>query len=133
MAGEKRGASQLTPELAFRLEIQRVVSRGQVRRTAIRTVGAVACVGFAYLAIASMAGTTTIADFGLKIAANLRLSVLLAWGTTAAAIAWGSWERHLRQRTAREMAARINSLEKRLDPDRTSSGLNPQDDPPLLA
>lgn len=119
--------------MAFRLEIQRVVSRGQVRRTAIRTVGAVACVGFAYLAIASMAGTTTIADSGLKIAANLRLSVLLAWGTTVAAIAWGSWERHLRQRTAREMAARINSLEKRLDPDRTSSGLNPQDDPPLLA
>lgn len=110
-----------------------MVSRGQVRRTAIRTVGAVACVGFAYLAIASIAGTTTIADFGLSIAANLRLSIVLAWGTTAAAIGWASWERYTRHRTTREMAAHIDSLEKRLDPDRTSSGLNPQDDPPLLA
>ena len=130
VSGRNRSVASRKAEYQFLLEQQRIVSRSANFRTTIRTAGFFIGAWFASSAVESMAGTTTIADFGLRVAGSLRLSTAMAWITAAASAAWATWERSLRKKTVRNLAPRHRALERQLDSRRRSSGLNPQDDPP---
>ena len=89
----------------------------------IRWGGIVACFGFLYLIVDSLAGKTTAADIALKAITDLKLDrgvlYLLTGGTTL----WAIRERKLRKKKTRDMEAHVNELEKHIDPNRTSSNL----------
>lgn len=88
---------------------------------------------FIYLSIASLAGQTTLASIGITFIGNLTVSETVAWILAASGTIYGLNERRVRKNTVARLQPRITSLEKRLDPDRSSSTLtlrgdtNPED------
>lgn len=132
MPRKPRSAAERRAENQFQLDLQRIVSRGRIWQTAFRTAGAVVVSYFIYKAIEAMAGTTTVADLGLRLVGSLRVSIALAWVLAAGSTTWAVVERVTRQRYIRKFAPRIRLLEKKVDSRRSSSGLDPTDDPPSL-
>ena len=78
----------------------------------------------------SMAGKTTVADLALEVAGRLEVSVALAWTFGFGGTCYGLWERYLRKKVIRDQAPRLRKLERASDSRRTSSRLNPKNDPP---
>lgn len=108
---------------------------GGIFNRLIRWGGVTACFYFLYLMVDSLAGKTTAADIALKAITDVTLDrgvlYLLTGGTTV----WAIRERRLRKRNTRHIAAYTKELEKRIDPNRTSSNLtetgdtHPEDEP----
>jgi hypothetical protein len=73
--------------------------------------------------VQSLAGKNTFADIGLKILGNVRISETVAWLFGAGGVTYAYKQKKLLKRTHAQMGERIKSLEKRLDPHRTSSHL----------
>ena len=101
-----------------------------VIRTVVWSGAIVWCFALAMSAIRAMAGQTTVADLALEVAGNLSVNVTLAWTAAVGGTIYGLWERWLRSKSIRKMAPRLRKLERKIDPKRSSSGLNPKDDPP---
>ena len=84
-----------------------------------------------YLSISVLAGKTTQADinvnifesFAVQLMQNTRLLEWAQYVLIIALILWGLFERRLRGTTIARLTARINQLELKLDPKRTSSRL----------
>jgi len=70
------------------------------------------------------AGGQTILTVTQKWVVDANLHVYLAWGAAAGGAAYGWSERRKRLRERGERDKRITELEKRIDPNRTSSGLS---------
>lgn len=105
----------------------RLTHIAQIYKTARTAVRSAAVVGVVYLLrepLNALAGETTRLALELSIAADLKfvMSVTLA----GAASAWAIAERRLRHRKVEELQGRIRTLETRVDPGRTSSGLTPK-------
>jgi hypothetical protein len=91
------------------------------------------------LAVEALAGKATVADFGVFLIADLKANkvfshvVMAVFGMSG--IGYGLRERGLRRKTVKQSGSRIAGLEKRLDRNRTSSGLTndgrsrPEDEP----
>ncbi|MDE0112152.1 MAG: hypothetical protein OXN84_07715 [Albidovulum sp.] len=77
---------------------------------------------FAYKAIVSLAGKETSVLAALTL---LRSSQGLPWLLAVLMVLWALSERQLRRFKTRSMSARIQELEKHIDPKRTTSGLSP--------
>jgi hypothetical protein len=93
--------------------------------------GVIAFLGYcAYLSIAELAGKTTIVEAAIQFMARVHLSEAAAWA--AALIMGGGWYRTYRAilRLRRENLPRLAEMEKELDPDRTSSGLDERGEDP---
>lgn len=99
-----------------------------------KTARWVAVSGFAYLALDSLAGKTTLASFIVNIFAVTQEEGVSKWWvyTSIAAILWAFIERVLRQRKVKSMSKRLENLEKTRDPNRTSSGLTREGETPTL-
>jgi hypothetical protein len=80
---------------------------------------------YVYLGVAVLAGRSTVAEFFMKVLANMSVSTTLSLSFGATGLTYGWIQRQLRRRTIREKAARIKELEELLDPGRSSSGLMP--------
>jgi hypothetical protein len=80
---------------------------------------------YVYLGVAVLAGRATVAEFFVKVLANMTVSTTLSLSFGATGLTYGWIQRQLRRRTIREKAARIKELEELLDPRRGSSGLMP--------
>jgi hypothetical protein len=97
-------------------------------------IWALCIVGCFYVGVALpvkySAGQTTTISYLLTWAQTIKLDVLLAYGAVAGTTAWAISERLKRIRERKEKDARIASLEQRLDPNRTSSGLLPDGSQP---
>jgi hypothetical protein len=96
----------------------------------IKWGGRVAIAYVAYLCVDTLAGKSTLASFLVSILAPKENNILL-WiciPVALGAIAWGSIERYLRQQKTKYLTERNAMLEKRIDPNRTSSGLMPTGD-----
>jgi len=76
-----------------------------------------------YRAIDTLAGKTTIANIVLSYLTAEESDYGLPWVLAGAFAIWAVLERRLRKRKTESMQDHIKSLETRLDPERTSSGL----------
>lgn len=88
--------------------------------------GATAWIAYCfYLSVLALAGKTTIAEIAARFVANIGISQSLAWLLSGGGVAYGIRERKLRQKTVKRLQTRIQDLEKRIDPKRSSSELTP--------
>lgn len=100
---------------AYRVELFRTVRRG------IKWLALLGIAFCGYLAVDSLAGKTTQVSGSLTYAVSAGKA--LPWVLTALAFIWAINEQRLRRQKTRTMAHRIKSLETRLDPNVSSSGL----------
>lgn len=88
---------------------------------------------YGYFSIKELAGKTTIADFFFQYFTRESRSHWLPWILVIIFFVWATLERQLRLKKVASMQNHIVELEKRLDPNRTSSMLthkgetNPED------
>lgn len=88
----------------------------------------------AYLSLEVASGKTTIANIVIGYFTSKESDFGAPWILTFFAFGWALLERKERRRKTQELQKRIGELEKRIDPNRTSSGLlstgetNPKDD-----
>ena len=89
--------------------------------------------GFFYLTVKSLAGTYTFADIGIKVIGDFKVSEALSYLFGVGGVGYGLRERKLRRQTTERLTERNVTLEKLIDPTRTSSHLttrgttNPED------
>jgi hypothetical protein len=83
---------------------------------------------YAYLAIAALAGKTTLADVGIDFLGKVELSVTLAWLLGVAGCGYGWRQRKLRRDSIERLQRRIQGLERHIDQTRSSSKLTPRGD-----
>ena len=82
-----------------------------------------AIVVVAYKAIDTVAGETTVADLGVNVVADIRISEAVAYGLGVQGFGYGFKQRKMRKRSIREQSERITDLETQIDPARSSSEL----------
>jgi hypothetical protein len=93
----------------------------------------VAIAALFYLSIRSLSGHYTFADIGIKVLGDFKLSEAFGYLFGVGGAGYGLRERKLRRQTTERFAARNFSLEKQIDPNRSSSRLttrgttNPED------
>ena len=118
-----RSREQLEAEL--RVLRNRRLSDGwaSVATNVVRWGGLVGIAYFTSEAVKSLAGQQTAAAFVLLWPTEFKVHVAIPWVTAVAATAYGLLQRHLKNGTVKELHAYIKSLERRLDPNRSSSGL----------
>lgn len=111
--------------------IVRINQRYRTVRTLIKGAVIVGCFYLLAQALAPFAGKATVVSLALEILADVKFALTLTLAGTAAA--WAVVERYLRQRKTEYLQDRIKDLETKIDPNRSSSGLqrsgktNPRD------
>lgn len=96
----------------------------QVYRTARTAIRALAAVAVAYIfrdSVTFFAGQTT--KVGLELSAVGDIKFVATISVAGLASAWAYTERKLRHRKVETLQGRIGELERRLDPNRSTSGL----------
>ena len=78
-----------------------------------------------YLPIQAAHGEITTISLAQNFLANIHADVYVAWGTAAGGVIFGEVQRRKRNRERVDKDARITELEKKLDPNRTSSLMTP--------
>lgn len=73
--------------------------------------------------IATISGKTTVADLGVNVVADIRISEAVAYGLGVLGFGYGLKQRKMRKRSVREQSKRITDLETQIDPARSSSEL----------
>lgn len=132
MARQKKKETPAAP--VSESELQRRHERwlagcGAIKTVIIAVVIAAFCWGSVhsmfFLPIQAAHGEATTINVVQTWAANVNASVWVSWGVTVAAAGYGVSERRKRNRERAEKDSRIANLERRLDPNRTTSGLDP--------
>jgi hypothetical protein len=115
--------NRLPAELEYRLKFKKYEEIGNTVRTGIRfgMMGVLAY--FAYRSIAVMAGQHTLADIAISFLANVKVNTAVAYLFGGAGILYGATERNTRQKTIERLSREKNSLERLVDPARSSSKL----------
>jgi hypothetical protein len=86
-----------------------------------------------YLSTKSLAGHHTFADIGIKVIGDFKISEAASYLFGAGGVGYGLRERKLRRQTTERLTQRTITLERAVDPNRTSSHLtvrgttNPED------
>lgn len=83
---------------------------------------------YAYMAIDTLAGKTTIAELFVQFFSQLEVSTKISWVVAVGGFAYGWKQRRLRKDTVERLQSRIQALEKRTDPGRSTSHLTPRGD-----
>jgi hypothetical protein len=78
---------------------------------------------FTFLMVAQLAGKTTLANVGVRVLADIKVSQVLAYMFGAGGLGYGVLERKLRHKKVAHMEGHIKTLEAAFDPSRSSSGL----------
>ena len=123
---KRRSRSEAELKYAFRVRLVDMI--GATVQTSIPWVCAVAIAGFTYLSIDSLAGRYTLADIGVAVLADIKISELLAYIFGGGSVLYGLKNRRLKADNVERMAGRIADLEKERDPGRSSSRLTPRGD-----
>jgi hypothetical protein len=76
-----------------------------------------------YLSVAELSGKKTTADVLFKGVLDMKANEYAAYIFGGGGVIYGLRERRLRRKTTERLSKRTASLEKRIDPNRTSSGL----------
>ena len=116
-------ASENGSQLNSTLAVAKVLSTERVVRTIVRTVGVVACVYFGIaVPVQATAGQETALLIAYQALVGLNAHVTLSYGATVVFFLLWRRERRLRIDAVRRENRRNEQLEKRLDPNRSSSG-----------
>jgi hypothetical protein len=83
-----------------------------------------------YGPVQALAGKKTLADFGVKLLAEAKLSEIIPYVTAAMGWLFGVNAQRLRRNTTERLTNRIRELEQRIDPTRSTSGLTPRGQTP---
>jgi membrane protein implicated in regulation of membrane protease activity len=89
------------------------------------------CIMFVvWVAVPAIAGKTTVASISVLIlfATKVGAQAGVPWVITAIAGVWALLERRLRRKKTEYLSKRIERLERKIDPKRSSSGLLPSGD-----
>jgi hypothetical protein len=126
-------------ELEYKLRVQKCDAGLRLGLAAIKWVSICVIAWRLGLAVEALAGKATLADFSVFLIADLKANKVFSHIIMAAlglgGITYGARERRLRRKAIKQSGGRIAGLEKRLDPNRTSSGLmidgrsRPEDEP----
>lgn len=79
-----------------------------------------------YLSVGELAGKVTLADIGIKVLADVKISEAVAWLFGGSGVLYGWNQRRLRRKTVEHIQTRNIALEQLVDPDRSSSELTPR-------
>lgn len=95
-------------------------------RTLIRCLMWLGIARYGFAAVESLAGksTTLLLSWGLDVVADWRVSISVTLAGFAGL--WALLERRVRQRTVERLHRRINELETKVDPNRSTSSLTPR-------
>lgn len=111
-----------------RSDLYRVDQYYKTIRTGIRSIAVIAVAYFAFECFRQFAGKSTELNLALSLLVNalvdIKFVVSLSVAGLASILAWR--ERRLRYRKTEELQGRIIKLERRIDPNRSSSGLTPK-------
>ena len=89
----------------------------------IRSITWLGLAFFGYLSIDALAAETTYLEIFNSVTVELLSKSLPWWALTTVFALWAILERSLRKRKTKKLTKRIEHLETKLDPQRTSSGL----------
>ena len=116
--------------LRAQLDILRSANRSDsiviVIRDLIKWGGICFIVYCCYLAVDSLAGRATNAEFGFNLFSNSRFVDFFALMTGTLGLSYGKHQNNLRKDVIERIEKRNSILEKRLDPERSSSMLTPR-------
>jgi|ERR1035438_2797482 hypothetical protein len=126
-------------ELEYKLQSQKWDTALRLGQSLIQWGAACVIVWRLGLAIESLAGKATLADFGVSLYADLKANTVFSHIVTGilglGGAGYGLRERAQKRKEIKRLGNRVVELEKRLDPNRTSSGLTidgrsrPEDEP----
>ena len=91
--------------------------------TLIKTIGVGFCFYWVYRGIDSLAGKTTLTNMLFEMATDLKMNQWFGYILGGTGITYGLQQRHLRRKNISRIAPRNDALEKRVDPNKMSSGL----------
>jgi hypothetical protein len=128
MGNKSRSAEQI--RLARTKVVRFTDLAGTVMSAAIKW-GALAFIAYLLTdALKAMAGKTTLVSLLASIRANITINEWVAYVLAGGGTLYGFAQRRLRKQKVAELAERIKTLETKIDPDRSSSGLSPQGSTP---
>lgn len=116
-------AKKSRAELDFQLRAKRIDRVADLLGLLIRFGSLTLCVWIGGQAAMSYAGETTVADVGINVIGDFRISEWVAALFGGGGVMYGMREKRLRRNTIESMSGRIKSLESIHDPRRTSSML----------
>jgi hypothetical protein len=108
----------------YGLSIKKVDAVLTIVRDIIKWGALVLIARYVYHSISDLAGHQTYADIGVQLLGNLKISDSLLYLLTGGSIIYGMGERRLRRKHIGRIDSLKNSLERKLNPSRTSSKLN---------
>lgn len=117
--------------LGYKVQLAQIV--GRVIMTGFPWLGACVIAYFGYKCIDVLAGEKTVANIGVRLFADVRISEAVAWLFGSGGVAYGWKQRSLRRMTVERLTGRITDLERKRDSSRSSSRLtsrgetNPKD------
>lgn len=98
--------------------------------TGLRAAAVVLVARYLYLMVLALAGDRTVADIGIRVLGDFRISAVLPMAVGIGGAFYGHRQRSLRKKTVERLASRIRELERQADPARSSSGLTSRGDTP---
>ena len=122
------GRSEKEADLRILWTTRLVEGVGQVLSSLIRWGAIVLIARYGYLSIASLAGQNTLADIGIDLLSNIKVSVALSWVAGAGGLAYGVRQKKVRKDTVERLQGRIKELETGIDPNRSTSNLTHRGD-----
>jgi hypothetical protein len=128
------GAKQLELrklELQYQLRFRMVdaVSKA-IDRLVPGVVGVLIAYFGIYRTVHDLAGKQSLAGFTLRFFADVRPNEIIAWALALLGWVFGIEAQRLRRNVTERLTFRIQELEQRLDPGRTTSGLTPRGQTP---
>ncbi len=121
-----RARSEQDADRRYRLQVRLIDLAGSTASLLIPWGSLVAIAYLISSAIHGLAGKQTLADIGLRLLADVRVTEWVAYILTGGSIAYGLRERKLRRDTIERLSERTQKLEQQLDPNRSSSRLTPR-------
>jgi hypothetical protein len=116
--------------LSYELRMVRVSKTTEqiasVANNLIKWVGVVAVFYFLSRGIDSIAGQNTIANIAISLVSDLKINQYLAYALGLGGAGYGVAQRNLRRKTVKRLQGNIVSMEKTIDPGRSSSKLTPE-------
>jgi hypothetical protein len=126
--GSKKTAAELRAENRYLRNLRLSFGITSFGGMLVKWGGLVAIARYGYLTVNALAGQQTAADIGINFLADIRVSEALAWLLAGCGVFYGRRERKLRKDSIERLQQRNRTLEKVIDPGRTSSNLTPRGD-----
>jgi len=94
-------------------------------RITVQCAAVVAVAYFGYKSIEWLAGKTTAADIAIKFLASVKVQTIVSYTFGGGGLIYGYYQRRLRKKRVAALAAYAIKLEQHINPNRTSSNINP--------